>query len=117
MDGITLVRMVDHVFAEITRHPHAMVYGLFRALPGDRAFLSPSFAKVAFRKLDAGVEASGPHVFAVRLKRIRQSAIRVHRNPPRVRDDREPPLRWDGTARDVQVICCFCKSEYFCKRG
>jgi hypothetical protein len=22
--------------AEIIRHPHAMVYGLFRALPGDR---------------------------------------------------------------------------------
>jgi hypothetical protein len=33
-------------------------------------------------KLDAGVEASGPHGFAVRLKRIRQSAIRVHRIPP-----------------------------------
>jgi hypothetical protein len=33
------------------------------------------------RELDAGVEASGPHVFAVRLKRIRQSAIRVHRIP------------------------------------
>jgi hypothetical protein len=49
-------------------------------------------------KLDAGVEASGPHVFAVRLRRIRQSAIRVHRIPPRVRDDREPPLRWDETA-------------------
>jgi hypothetical protein len=32
-------------FAEITRHPHAMVYSLFRTLPGDRAFLSPSSAK------------------------------------------------------------------------
>jgi hypothetical protein len=28
--------------AKITRHPHAMVYGLYRALPGDRAFLPPS---------------------------------------------------------------------------
>jgi hypothetical protein len=33
-------------------------------------------------KLDASVGASGPHAFAVRLKRIRQSAIRVHRIPP-----------------------------------
>jgi hypothetical protein len=33
-------------------------------------------------KLDASVGASGPHVLAVRLKRIRQSAIRVHRIPP-----------------------------------
>src|SRR5450759_4392148 len=43
-----------------------MVYGLFRALPGDRACLPPSPAKVASRKLDASVEASGPHDFAVR---------------------------------------------------
>jgi hypothetical protein len=39
---------------------------LFRALPGDRAFLSPSLVDVVFRQLDAGVEASGPHDFAVR---------------------------------------------------
>jgi hypothetical protein len=44
-------------------------------------------------KFDAGVEASGPHDFAVR--RQRASSLRadsVHRVPPRVRDDREPPL-------------------------
>jgi hypothetical protein len=53
-------------------------------------------------KLDASVEASGPHDFAVRkLKRIRQSAARVHRIPPRVRDDRDTPLKWDETARDI----------------
>ncbi|WP_291575579.1 hypothetical protein, partial [Bradyrhizobium sp.] len=38
-------------------------------------------AKVAFRKLDTSVGVSGPHDFAVRLRRIRQSAIRVHRIP------------------------------------
>ena len=26
-----------------------------------------------------------------------RSAIRVHRIPPRARDDRETPLKWDGT--------------------
>jgi hypothetical protein len=80
-------------FAEITRHPHAMVYGLWRALLGDRAVLPPSFAKVAFHKLDASVEASGPHVFTVRFGAARQEHRHVHRIPPRVRDDREPPLR------------------------
>jgi hypothetical protein len=75
------------------RHPHAMVYGLYRALLGDRAFLSPSLAKVAFHKLDAGVEASGPHDFAVRFSTVRYRHLHVHRIPPRVRDDREPPLR------------------------
>jgi hypothetical protein len=46
--------------------PAQWFYGLFRALPGDRAFLPPSPAKVAFRELDASVGASGPHDFAVR---------------------------------------------------
>jgi len=51
-----------------------------------------------FRQLDASVGASGPHVFAVRLRRIRQSAFRVHRIPPHVRDDRERPSERSGTA-------------------
>jgi hypothetical protein len=42
-------------------------------------------------KLDASVEASGPHVFAVRFSAVRYRRIRVHRIPFRVRDDREPP--------------------------
>src|SRR6266481_6587226 len=40
--------------------------GFLRALPGDRAFLSPSLAEDFFRQLDASVGASGPHDFAVR---------------------------------------------------
>jgi hypothetical protein len=36
--------------------------------------------------------------------RIRQSAAHVHRIPPRVRDDREPPLRWDETAGISELI-------------
>ena len=60
--------------------------------------MPPSLAKVAFRKLDASVEASGPHDFAVRFSAVRYRHVSVHRIPPRVRDDREPPLKWDGTA-------------------
>src|SRR5713226_1638840 len=33
----------------------------------------------------------------------RARRCRVHRIPPRVRDDREPPL-WDGTAGDILLI-------------
>jgi hypothetical protein len=36
------------------------------------------------RPLDASVEASGPHVFAVRVSAVRQRRLRVHRIPPRV---------------------------------
>jgi len=43
-------------------------YSLFRALPGDRAFLPPSPARCEdHRQLDASVGASGPHDFAVRI--------------------------------------------------
>jgi hypothetical protein len=82
-----------------TRHsPRNGFNGLYRALPGDRAFLPPSPTKVAFRKLDTSVGVSGPHDFAVRVSALVRSAARVHRIPPRVRDDREPPLQRDGTA-------------------
>jgi hypothetical protein len=58
------------------------------------------------RQLDASVGASGPHGFAVR-KQCHSSfdIARVHRIPSRVRDDREPPLWWDGTA--TQYSCFY----------
>jgi hypothetical protein len=86
---------------------------LIRTLPGDRAFLPPSLAEVAFHKLDASVEASGPHDFTVRFRAARQKHIRVHRIPPRVRDDREPPLKWDGTAAINEVIWVERKAKIF----
>src|ERR1700722_1950535 len=73
---------VSQVTPESPGSPRAMVYGLFRALPGDRAFLPPSPAENASRELDASVGASGPHGFAVRLKRLRQ---RRRRRPPHPR--------------------------------
>src|ERR1700686_1445973 len=94
-----------------------MVYGLFRALPGDRAFLPPSPAKAAFRELDASVGASGPHVFAVRVSAVRQWHISVHRIPSRVRDDRDTPLEWDETGWGVEGIWAQREAEYFCVGG
>ena len=60
--------------------------------------LSPVIGLVCHRhrqrlsyRLDASVEASGPHDFAVRFSAIRQRRIHVHRIPSRIRDDRETP--------------------------
>jgi hypothetical protein len=39
--------------------------------------------------------------------------IGVHRIPPRVRDDREPPLQWDETAEHMQLIWVGRESKYF----
>src|SRR5216684_2847203 len=94
-------RVFTAVAPEFTRHPRTQwFYGLCRTLPGDRAFLSPSLAKIASRKLDAGVEASGPHDFAVRTQSaLVRSAACGHRIQPRVRDDRDTPLEWGGRLR------------------
>jgi hypothetical protein len=63
-----------------------MVYGLFRALPGEPGFLATFTAgKLVSRRLDASVGASGPHDFAVReFRRSSFAVTRVHRIPPRV---------------------------------
>jgi hypothetical protein len=91
--------------------------GFLRALPGDRAFLSPSLAKIASRKLDAGVEASGPHDFSVRKQNaLVSSAACVHRIQPRVRDDRDTPLVWGGR-RGYKSDLRFRKTRIFLQRG
>src|SRR6266513_5184885 len=42
---------------------------------------------------------------------------RVHRIPPRVRDDRDTPLLWGGMRKIVEMIWGWWKQEYFCKGG
>ena len=77
-------RVSHHGHTGIARHsPRNGFNGFLRALPGDRACLPPSPAKVAFRRLDASVGASGPHDFAVRIRRASSlRTISVHRIPP-----------------------------------
>jgi hypothetical protein len=79
----------------ITRHsPRNGFNGLLRALPGDRAFLPPSPAKIAFCRLDASVGASGPHDFAVRRRHRPSSAPPASTaSRPYVRDVAQRPLR------------------------
>jgi hypothetical protein len=55
---------------------------------------------------------TSPSAFAPFVK----GALRVHRIPPRVRDDREPPLQWDETAKDIDLIWVNREAKYFCKQ-
>jgi hypothetical protein len=59
------------------------------------------------RKVDASVEASGPHDFAVRSAHIRLLRDKRPSHPaPNVRDDRDTPLvNGRETREDVPVIC------------
>jgi diadenosine tetraphosphate (Ap4A) HIT family hydrolase len=68
------------------------------------------------RKLDASVEESGPHDFAVCFSAVRYRHLHIHRIPLRVRDDREPPLMWNETAIICEVIWVGGEQKYFCKR-
>jgi hypothetical protein len=79
---VSMHTSIHSEFAEITRHPHAMVLRLIAYSPRRPGFLASVAREQDARELDASVGASGPHAFAVRLRRIRQSAIRVHRIPP-----------------------------------
>jgi hypothetical protein len=56
-----------------------------------------------------------PHDFAVSVSAVRQERIRVHRIPPRNRDDRVSPLCGTGRAELLEMICPTGEAKYFCK--
>src|SRR5438876_6895057 len=89
--------IVTTVTPEITRHsPRNGFNGFLRALPGDQACLTPSSALLLADLTPASGRqnhTTSPSAAARFVKRT----DRVHRIPPRVRDDREPPPLWDGT--------------------
>src|SRR6266702_4732846 len=99
-----------------------------------KSCLSP-VGPTRLRELDASVGASGPHDFAVRCNISRPLAVdrsqafrqpapattlrakrcRVHRTPPRVRDDHDTPLWWGGMARVLDLIWVRWEQVFFGK--
>ncbi|SHG40137.1 hypothetical protein SAMN05444169_2241 [Bradyrhizobium erythrophlei] len=102
---------------ETPRIPRAMVLRLMSYSPRRSGFFVTVIPeKLVSPGLDAGVEASGPHDFAVRVSAVRQERPRVHCIPSRVRDDREPPLC--GTGRCAyRTDLVFRKTRIFLQRG
>ena len=102
--------------------PHANGFnGFLRALPGESGFVAtiPSATRKRCRRVNASVEASGPHDFAVRRPRRSSSAQPRPPHPaPNVRDDsRNAPLTM-GTGR-ASYGCDFSETrrEIFFGRG
>ena len=90
---------VSQVTPESPGIPRAMVLRLITRSPRGPGFLAPVIGGVASANL---MPASGhqDHTTSPSASRaIRQERIRVHRIPPRVRDDREPPLCGTGRLR------------------
>ncbi|HWJ20580.1 MAG TPA: hypothetical protein VNR65_17825 [Geobacterales bacterium] len=110
---------VSQVTPEIARHSPRNGLRLTPCSPWRSGFLvTIAPEKLASQELDASVEASGPHDFAVRKKSaLVFGAACVHRILSRVRDDLEPPLQRDRTVADMKVICANTEAEYFCARG
>ena len=82
--------------------PCAVGYGLFRALPGDRAFLPPSSPRSLLLKNLTPASGRQDHTASPSASSaFVKGAIRVHRIPPRVCDDRETPLFRDGMANHI----------------
>src|SRR6476659_11417208 len=79
--------------------------------------LLDTVACASSRRLDAGLGASERHDFAVRTGAVRPRRRRVHRIPPRARDDARSPLWWDETSSISELIWVRRKQKYFCKRG
>jgi hypothetical protein len=72
--------------------PRAMVYGLSRALPGDRAFLPPSPLRSLLLKNLTPASGRQDHTTSPSASgAFVKGAIHVHRIPPHVCDDRETP--------------------------
>ena len=89
-----------------------MVYGLLRALPGERLYCLRRRRDTS-RQFNASTAAPEPHDFAVRIKRLTSaSAVRVHRISPRVRDVANAP--WVDETRGVMaLIWATREAEYF----
>jgi len=85
--------------------------------PVRRAFWPPSSREVALAKLDTSVGVPGPHVFSVRIRAVRPTALPRPPHPaPRFVTLRNAPL----SGRDEEayrVIWLFWKTEYFCAKG
>ena len=83
--------------------PCAMVLRLIRDLPGDRAFLPPSPCRNKFLRDLAPASGRQDHTISpsAAMPLVIDIAC-VHRIPPRVRDDRDPPLlsRRDDVSND-----------------
>jgi|SRR5579883_30158 len=93
-------------------------YGLLRALPGDRALLSPSPARSP-RKLDISVEMSGPHDFTVHIVHARLARQCVHRipRPTFVTIAKRPSLSGTGWRESVMLCLANSEAKYFLRKG
>ena len=96
----------------IPAFPAQWLYGLLRALPGERLFCLRRRAENFHANLTPAPRrpnhTTSPYAQGAYVSR----APRVHRIPPHVRDDRERPSMGE-TGGVMRLICAACEAEYF----
>src|SRR5712664_2306744 len=108
-----------------SRHSlHNGFNGVLRALPGDHAWLPPSPARrgsvfatlaPALERQDHTTSPSAQPPFVRAMTAL--GDVRPSHPLPNVRDDRDTPLLWAGTAQTVSLIWGKREAEYFCAKG
>jgi hypothetical protein len=98
-------RAIHHRFTGATqRFLRNGFNGLYRALPGDRAFLPPSSAEDSANLTPASGRQDHTALPSASQRSRQQRRLRPPHPVPYVRDDRDTPLIGNGTARNVQPI-------------
>src|SRR4051794_11884921 len=102
--------------------PAQWLYGLWRALPGERLFclLSALGNRTSPRSIDASTATSGPHAFAVRVIRNRHAHFASTASPPLVVTMANAPTEWDGIGIAITRTLFLVKrniGKYFLFRG
>src|SRR5881394_4185449 len=99
--------------------PTQWLYGLLRALPGERAFLPPSLLRSLLLKNLTPASRRQDHTtspyalaFSSGVKK-RLTPKRPPHSGPTHRDDRETPLLWAGMAEDIILISRIVKRNIF----
>ena len=102
----------------IPAFPAQWLYGLLRALPSERLFCHCRRARrEPLRNLTPAPRRQDHTTSPYASCALVFCAIRVHRIPPRVRDDREPPLVTGETRGIIAMICPTGRAEYFYAKG
>src|SRR5258708_49714 len=123
--SVVNTRVSHHGHTGITRHsPRNGFNALYRALPGDRAFLPPSSLRSLLLKNLTPASGRQDHTTSPSASASFVRALFAHLTLPRpphpaayVRDDRETPLCVGRDGDISEVICARTKQEYFCKGG
>src|SRR6266481_3678021 len=109
--------LVTTVTPEITRHSPRNGFTAYFALSSVTT-LFDTVACASYRRLDANDWGVGTtRLRRTQADRVRLARCRVHRIPPRVRDDRDTPLLSERDGRISELIWVRGKQKYFCKRA